>query len=488
MKRASIVFGTNFSIRVKAGLPILIFIFFSFMQRISCLAQGYRIDVALGSNPRESVFMGYYFNGKTYVKDSASVLANGSYTFQGSESLDKGMYFIADGSTLLFDFLVGLDQQFEFQLAEGSFSELKVIGDEENKLFFESIRFNSQRKKEVTPLLTMIKDSTLSKSEKQNAQRKIASINQQVANYQERIILQYPESILATLFKSQRKVVLPSDLVGQQGQDSQRKKLYYYKNHFWDDFDLGDPVLLRLAGTVYKDKVDEYLDQLIVPVQDSLKIAVDYLIEKAKAEQDTYQYLVWHLTTKYQSSKIMGMEEIYVHLVDTYFETGEMDFWANEKLKENLLEKADQYRNSLVGMIAPNLILQGPEGQPKALHDLPNKYTVVYFYDPDCGHCKKETPVLKSFYDATRYDVGIYTVSADTSTSKMKKYIDKMELGKWVNTNGTRTYSISYQKVYDAFTTPTIYLLNGRKEIIAKKIAASQLEEVLENYEKRKRK
>ena len=178
----------------------------------------------------------------------------------------------------------------------------------------------------------------------------------------------------------------------------------------------------------------------------------------------------------------MGMDEVYVYIVDNYFSTGEMDFWANEQLKKNLVDKADQYRNSLVGMVAPNLILQGLNETPIALHDMKNEFIVVYFYDPDCGHCKKETPVLKAFIDATEFDVGVYTVSADTSMIKMKNYIKEVGVENWTNTNGTITYSVKYDEVYDAYTTPTIYLLNRDKEIIAKKIKASQIKEVLEQY------
>lgn len=448
------------------------------------LAQGYQIDINFGNTERSDLFLGYYLNGKTYVKDSAKLLENNLYSFQGDESLDKGMYFLADGTTLLFDLLVGEDQTFELRSTSEEFAEIEVIGDNDNKLFFENMRFNLERKKEGAPFIETLRDSTSSIEDKQDAQKEVNLLNKRVAEHQDEIIRQYPESMLATLFKSGKQVVIPSEIADATDEDAQRRKLYYYRNHYWDYFDLGDPVLLRLPKSFYKEKVDDYLDRLTIPSQDSIKVAVDELIAYAKKEEETYQFLVWHLTTKYQASKIMGMDEVYVHLVDSYFETGEMDFWANDQLKKNLKEKADQYRNSFIGMIAPNLVLQNPSKQPKALHDLPNDYSVIYFYDPDCGHCKKETPVLKNFHDSTTYDVGIYTVSADTSMTKMNDYIEKMGLNNWTNTNGTRTYGINYQEVYDAYTTPTIYLLNDRKEIIAKKIAASQLEEVIENYER----
>ena len=180
----------------------------------------------------------------------------------------------------------------------------------------------------------------------------------------------------------------------------------------------------------------------------------------------------------------MGLDRVFVHLYDTYFASGEMDYWANNQLKNNLKERADQLRLSLVGNTAPNLVMQNESLQRRALHEMKNKYTVIYFYDPDCGHCKKETPKLKEFYTNTKYDIGIFTVSADTSMTKMRNYISDMGMQKWTNVNGPRTYTVSYQKQYDALTTPTIYVLNNEKKIIAKKIPAARLEEFLDQYER----
>lgn len=447
--------------------------------------QGYQIDVTIDQLEDAELYLGYYMDGKTYVADSARYLENGTYSFKGNESLDRGMYFIAKSTTLLFDLVVGEDQFFELQTTQEEFaSSMEVVGDLDNQLFYENMNFNLEMRKLGAPFIEIVRDSTLSEVERMKAREEIDGINKRVLDYQDETITNHPESILATLFKSGKQVEIPEKLKSDQSESGRQKQFEYYRAHYWDFYDLGNPVMLRLPNTIYKKKVDDYLDNLTHPIPDSIKVAVDELAGMAKKDESTYQYLVWYLTIKYQTSQIMGMDGIFVHLVDTYFLTGELDYFANDQLKKNLKEKADQYRNSLIGMVAPNLVLQDLDEQPQALHDLTNKYSVIYFYDPDCGHCKKETPVLKEFYDNSTFDVGVYTVSADTSMVKMNDYIEEMGLQSWVNTNGTRTYGIRYLDVYDAYTTPTIYLLNENKEIIAKKIAASQLSEAIANYEK----
>jgi len=448
-----------------------------------CGAQGYRIEVSLVGSENKALYLGYYLHGRTYVKDTAQLVRESTYSFEGEESLDRGMYFLAKETTLLFDFVIGEDQFFTMETDEEDYvTTMKIVGDEDNELYFENLLFNLRRRKEAAPFLALLQDS-VSNEEKENARLIMEGINRKVAAHQDSIVRERPKSVLSILLKSGKQVSIPDEIIKDTSESAQRRKLYYYRSHYWDYFDLGDPLLLRLPRPFYKEKVDDYLDNLTSQDPDSLKMAVDLLIALSESQEETYQTLVWHLTTKYQSSKVMGLDEVFVHLVDRYFLSGEMDFWANEQLVNNLKEKADQYRNSLIGMVAPNLILQNLEEQPSALHDLTNKYSVIYFYDPDCGHCKKETPVLKAFYDTTPYDVGVFTVSADSSMTKIKGYIDELGLRDWTNTNGTRTYGVNYQEVYDAYTTPTIYLLNEDKEIIAKKITAAQLNEVIANYE-----
>lgn len=469
----------------KTLLQILLTSLLSFYWNMG-LGQGYRIDYKFGTIENANLMLGYYLNGKTYIQDTAVYHKKAKYTFQGESPLDKGLYFVAKDQNLLFNLVIGVDQTFELisETDTNYASTMKVVGDEENRLFFANSKFNNDQHVKGSTYLEIINDSTASMGAKEAAKKEIDLINLMVAKHQDSIIQHYPNSILSTLFKSGKRVQIPEEIVNNTDENAQMKKLHYYRNHYWDYFDLGDPMLLRLPKSIYKEKVDDYMDNLVHPKPDSVKQAADYLISLAKKTEETYQSIVWHLTLKYQSSKIMGLDEVYVHLVDTYFLTSEMDFWANDQLKKNLKEKADQYRNSLIGMVAPNLVLQDLEKKPKALHSMPNTYTVVYFYDPDCGHCKKETPVLKAVQDTISYDLGVYTVSADTSMAKMKKYIEEGGLEKWTNTNGTRSYGLKYQEEYDAFTTPTLYLLNERKEIIAKKLSSDQLSSFIRDYER----
>jgi len=234
---------------------------------------------------------------------------------------------------------------------------------------------------------------------------------------------------------------------------------------------------------MYRDKINEYLDKLYAPHPDSIPRAIGKIISNAKRNQETYKYATWICLLKYQQPDIMGLDEVYVNVFDNYFASGEMDFWVNDKLKKNLKDHADRLRKSLVGKKAPNLIMQDANFKPRSMYDIKNKYTVLFIFDPDCGHCKEETPKLVSFYNTKKYDLEVYAVSADTSMAKMRDYIKEMNT-KWITVNGPRTYVGPYQDLYDAMTTPSLYVIDEKKKIIAKKVPAEKLDDFLMKHEK----
>ena len=121
--------------------------------------------------------------------------------------------------------------------------------------------------------------------------------------------------------------------------------------------------------------------------------------------------------------------------------------------------------------------------KPRALYDIKQKYTILYIFDPDCGLCKKETPKLIEFYNKKKFDLEVYAVDADSSMAEMRKYIAETGM-KWITVNGPRSYVGPYTDLYDSNSTPTLYVLDRDKKIIAKRPPIEKLEEFLIQYEK----
>jgi len=264
-------------------------------------------------------------------------------------------------------------------------------------------------------------------------------------------------------------------------------RLKYYRQHYFDNFDLSDDAMIRLPQPLYQQKLKEYLGNLFVPQPDSLTKAIYAVVDKAKKNQETYRYCVINCISLYQQPTIMGLDEVYVNMYDQYFKTGEMDYWVDSRTKQSLKEYADKIRSSMIGRPGANLIMQDENLQPKALYDVKAKYTVLFFFKPDCSHCREETPKLVNFYDKNKkkFNLEVFAVSSDTSMKKMREFIKEFHTN-WITVDGPRSYvKEHFMTLYHADLTPTIYILDERKRIIAKKIGIEQMEDFLNRYEKR---
>ena len=463
-----------------------LYLFLAFQCVSFSQTNGYDIQFSIHGWRDTTAFLGYYNGESTFVKDTAQVNHKGEFRFSGNGSLTQGIYFLATGTprpTRIFEMVIGQTQKFSLTTDTIDYiKHLRVSGDLDNKLFFENMLFNADRHKDAEPFIKIVQDSTLTEEKKVAARKKLSEINEKVLAYQDKILGQHPETLTARILKASRPVRVPDPPKRSDGAIDSTFQLRWYREHFFDNFDLADEAFLRMPRAVYKEKINEYLDRLWAPQADTLIKAVDNILSKAKPTEETYKYAALQLVLKFQSPEIMGLDEVFVHINDKYFVTGEMDFWANAQMKKNVSQHADRLRRSLVGRTGANLIMLDNNLKPKALYDIKNKYTILYIFDPDCGHCRQETPKLVDFYNRKKFDVQVYAVCADSSMVKMKDYIKEMGM-KWITVNGPRTYVGSYQDLYDAPTTPTLYVMDRDKKIIAKKIPVEKLEEFLRYYE-----
>lgn len=461
--------------------------FFGLLFLISGLTFGqpaYKLQFKIEGLKDTTVYLGYYYGESTFVRDTAKVNSKGEFTFDGKQPLRQGVYFLVMDKTRVFEFVVGNAKQFALTSNKADYvKNMVVTGDVDNKLFFENMVFNMERHKEAEPFIKVLQDSTLSEDQKKDARAAFAKINDKVLAYQDEIISKHPTTLTARMFKANKPVKIPDAPKKPDGSIDSTFQLRWYREHFFDNFDLADEALIQMPRPIYQEKINEYLDKLYVPQPDSLKKGIEKIVEKAKKTQETYKYAVWVCVLKYQQHEIMGLDEVYVNLYDKYFATPEMDFWANAGLKKNLKEHADRLRKSLVGRTGSNLIMQDSNLKPRSMYDIKNKYTILFIFDPDCGHCKEETPKLVDIYNRKKFDFEVYAVSADTSMSKMKDYIKEMKMT-WITVNGPRTYVGPYQDLYDAMTTPSLYILDNKKKIIAKKVPVEKIEDFLTQYEK----
>ena len=433
---------------------------------------------------------GNHFGDKQYVKDTAKVDHEGNFVFKGNKKLDGGIYLIVPPSNKYFEILIDKEQYFSFETDTTSkfVEHMKVKGSQDNIEYYKFQKFIAEEYTKADPMRKHIakirEDSLAAATTKKDSikilQEKLSAIDKEVDNYKNDYMKKNPNSFLTAIFKSQTDPVVPKPPVGNK--DS-LFEYHYYKAHYWDNIPLSDDRLLRTP--VFHNKLKYYLDKVVLQHPDSLIKEADWMVEQTKGNKETFKYIVWYITKTYETSNIMGLDAVFVHMGNLYYRTWKA-FWVDSTTNLKIIHRVDILEPLLLGKQAPPLIMQDSTDKTYSLYETKAKYTVAVFWDPDCGHCQKVIPKLNEIYEnkLKAKGVKIYSVDIEDDEAKWKKFIQEKKLN-WINVHDK--YKQYYlRERYDIYSTPVIYLLDENKIIKAKRIDAEQLEGFIEHIEKLK--
>jgi thiol-disulfide isomerase/thioredoxin len=144
-----------------------------------------------------------------------------------------------------------------------------------------------------------------------------------------------------------------------------------------------------------------------------------------------------------------------------------------------------------IGNQATQLNLTDTTGQNIYLNNINSKFTFVAFWDPTCGHCKEEIPRLDSLYKAKWKQLGVKVYSVNVNEAKIddwKKFMAEKKLSAdWIQAYETkaardaeqRANQPNFRQLYDMYKTPTFYLLDENKHIVAKQLGLDQFTELI---------
>lgn len=438
---------------------------------VTLLSQNsYKIQIRINDLPDSICYLAVYYGDKMHLIDTAEVDKRSKIVFTGDKKLSNGIYILAgEKNNKLLEFIINKKQKFKLKTDNSHLiNNMEVSGSEENKMFYKYLKYNSINYNKIKAL----KENSDKRDSANNIENQIRSINKDIESFKLNFINKNSNLFFSKVLLAMQEPEIPSEL------SNKKEKYIYFKNHFWDNIDLTNDGLLRTP--VIDNKLKLYFKNLIPKQSDSIISAIDKILSKTKINSELFEYLVWDFTSKYEQSKIMGFDKIFVHMADNYFKE-EMVKEENKEIASIIIERAQKIKPILIGKPAPNLILLDTNNKLTSFQSIENKYTLIIFWDDHCGTCKKEIKELKKLYDAKKFDLEIFAVCTDTSLSAWKEYVNDHNLN-WINVNGTRSITKDYHQLYDIFSTPVIYILDDKKKIIAKKIKASQIEDFLINF------
>lgn len=305
----------------------------------------------------------------------------------------------------------------------------------------------------------------------------LEGVDAEVKAYQRKLVEDNSGSLAAAIVKANIEVQIP-DFSGTKEQIDQQR-FQYYHDHFFDNMDLSDPRLLRTP--VYFDRVDRYVSKFTIQIPDSIIKSLDLILSRSEAAPENFKYLLIHYLNEYAKSKFVGMDAMYVHLVDNYYATGKAP-WVEEEQLQKIIENANTLRPLLIGKIAPDITVFKQDLTPVSLHGIDAKYTVLLFWAPDCGHCTKSMPDIVKFYEQYK-DKGVEILAVCTKLLEKEgtcwDAVKEKGMENWINTSDKYLRS-KFGQVYNVKSTPQIYILDHKKEILTKHVGAEKLAEIMD--------
>lgn len=449
------------------------------------LKNGYEIDVTIKGLPDSTVFLAYHLGDKQYIKDTLKLDESGHGVFNGREVLPQGIYMIVLPGRKYFEILISSDQYFSLTCSLSDyFNTLKFSGSEQNSAFVDY-----QRKW----ILMQQNASSISKRIQNNKQNNDSlkilgpiqkAYEESMKSYLKSVIRENEGTFLATLVRG----LLPIDIpefpapIGFSNPDSVKwvRNYNYNKNHFFDNIDLTDERLLRTP--ILYARLDAFFTNVLIQSPDTINKEIDKLLKKCSGNHKIFQFVAVYLFNHFRESEIMGQDAVMVKLADDIYLSGKAD-WVTKEFKDDLRKQIDLLRPNLIGKKAENIVMDSFKGIFVSLYDVEKEFTILYFWEPDCGHCKEATPKLKAFYDKPKdYSLEVFAVCTTSDKPKWTKYIEDNKLT-WINGwDPKRTSHFDY--FYNVQSTPTIYILDKNKKIIAKRLAVEEIGPFIDNYRK----
>ena len=441
------------------------------------------ISVTINGLSNQDIYLAFYYGDKNYVVDTVKLDQNGKGVFKGDKKLEEGIYLVILPSRSYFDIII--DKNTTFAIETDTASDMRVMvnnltykNSPVNNQFTEYQKYMFSKTTEAHQLKVQGKDKNLSDKKRKKALENLEKINKQIEEKQRSILNNFPNSLLAKVIKAFDEPIVPKigEIVNGIKLDS-IAQYNYYKEAYFKSGDFNDTRILRTP--VFNTKLNVFFDKVIVPHPDSIIRSIDQLISLINGNKEYEQFVLNYVFSKYSNSKYMGFDAITVYLADTFFLTDQAD-WVTTEFKEKLKARIDKIRPNLIGSIAPKLDkAQTPEGTFYPLHAVQSKYIVVVFWEPNCGHCKKEIPMLLEIYHNYHHlGLEIYAFYTQRDLDSWKKTITDFEIEPWINVYDP-LYKTDFRDKYDVYSTPTMYILDQEHKILAKRITIEFLNEFL---------
>jgi thiol-disulfide isomerase/thioredoxin len=413
------------------------------------------------------------FNGlKTYPISTTTSDSMGNFTLQYTKA-DYGIgYLMSVDNKPLFVILSGEDIEMKGEAL--SFVEtIQVVKGKENQWFEQYAKEHPKREQALSAwgYLEKIYTTDALFSLHQTPTKAIQAEKQRIKGEDAAFLAKLPKESYISWYLPTRKLVSSVSVVAQYRPEEIPATFAAFRA-----MDYTDPRLYKSG--LLKDAIEGHfwliensgrsLDSVFIEMKHSIDAMMGHLIKDEKKLNEVTDYLFNLLErhSLFQASEYLALKVL------------------NETsctIDNDLAKQLESYRAMKKGNIAPDMVFTGDLVAPGYASDLPEKlsdinshYTLVVFGASWCSKCTEELPEISKLYSKWKAQgVEVVYVSLDEDKKMFERFVIDFP---FISICDYKKWKGNIVQDYYVFATPTMYLLDNKREILLRPNSVKQVD------------
>ncbi len=438
----------------------------------------YTVELSLSNLPDQVIYLSE-FNKSSYILIDSASAVNGSCYFSFAGGQHAGTYRIYFGrpdfirrdapERLFIEFLWWNESISILADFRDITSTVSFENSLENDVLGEFRTYETAYEEKMSAMYPLIDRYPQEDEFFIEASEHFVTLQEEREKFIMELVGEHPGLYASKLISAYRSLILQPGLKGEE-------RMEYLKYHFFDKSPIEHPGLI--FSPVYNYKIIEYLSlyrnqtNSFSEQEEAFIEATDVIMANVSGDSDLRSFVVEYLLEGFNSFQ---MERVQTYLAENY-----VDESCTTDAVELAMERIEGYKKMELGAVAADIKVRNINNEAVVLSKIKSEYTVLMFWATHCEHCVRMMPKLKGWYESDRPgNVEVVAISIDTVRTNWLSFLDKMDLP-WINAHEPLGWEGKSASDYNIYATPTIFVLDRKRKIIAKPLTYRELKRDIE--------
>jgi peroxiredoxin len=456
------------------------FILFCFPILSRCNDQ-YTIRGVIHGYSKKNIYLASIEGDHVKIKDTTTTNQSGKFKFNLNDYPAPAMYKLILGKQNVTDKKVhqtGFEIIYNHENIEIysttpflAYDSMEIIQSEENKLYYEFLKKQNIFNQKMNVLASAIDNYPVDDEFYEHACEQYEHVQTEWNNYIKQTTRKHPEMFATTIMQAAYIPFLKADMPPSG-------RTEYIQAHYFDHNFFNSPSMIRTNILTRKviDYLSLYRSNRLSPREQEKAFthAVDSVLLYAYINNEVYDFVLHYLIKGFESFK---MENVLAHIADHHLNKNRCENDDNQYKRQ-----LSAYSKYSVGKTFPDFEFTH-NGQSTTLSEVKKPNKLIIFWASWCPHCKQLIVKLNELYrQETEKNWEVIAISLDTNKADYHNFIDQHQFA-WINYTDFKGWGSPLAQKFNVFATPTLFLVDKNRQIIAKPITYPEVQKALEEVE-----